>query len=364
MKLKKILKVTFLTILSLIILLAGFGYWFIGLIKADKQMYVDSREDTMPYEIPYLSEDSVAYRGKFLAVVTSTAEIGTSGKTTGYELTELSRAYYVFTANGFEVDIASPKGGNPPVVIDDDDVDIYDFAFLNDPVAQEKATNTLALEDIIIDEYEGVYFVGGKGAMFDFPDNKVIQSMVREYYESDKVVGAVCHGPAALVNVTLSNGQSLLKGKKVSSFTNEEELFLIPDAEEIFPFLLQSKLTESGATFEKGTMYLENVVIEENLLTGQNPWSTWALAESMITQLGYDPKSRLKTAEEQSVQILNTYQNEGLSKAKAIADLLISEGKPVQRELIAIHSITSAMQFELGKSVDIIRLLKHLKSKE
>lgn len=363
MKLKKILKVTFLTILTLIILLVGFGYWFIGLIKADKQMYVDSPEDTIPSEIAYLTEDSIAYRGKLLAVVTSTAEIGNSGKTTGYELTELSRAYYVFTANGFEVDIASPKGGNPPVVIDDDDVDIYDFAFLNDPVAQEKATNTLALEDIDIDKYEGVYFVGGKGAMFDFPDNKVIQSMVRDYYESDKVVGAVCHGPAALVNVTLSNGQPLLEGKKVSSFTNEEELFLIPDAEEIFPFLLQSKLTESGATFEKGTMYLENVVIEENLLTGQNPWSTWTLAESMIAQLGYDPKPRLKTAEEQSVQILNTYQNQGLSKAKDMADLLMSEGKPVQRELIAIHSITSAMQFELGKSLDIIRLLKHIKSK-
>ncbi len=362
MKLRKALKISALTILILIISLLGFGYWFMGLISSDKLIEVNPPEDTRPSDLTYLAKDSVTYRGKLLAVVTSTAEMGVSGKKTGYELTELSRAYYVFTANGFEVVIASPKGGNPPVVIDDDDVDVYDFAFMNDPVAQSKVKNTLALSDVVFDDYQGVYFVGGKGAMYDFPDDPFIQSLLKEYHESNKVIGAVCHGPAALVNVRLSNGQSLLEGKKVSSFTNEEELFLIPDAEEIFPFLLQNQLIENGAEFEEGTMYLENVVADGNLITGQNPWSTWALSEAIIAQLGYTPKPRERTAEELSVQVLNTYQKEGSEEAKKLIDQFLSEQKSVKRELIAVHSITSAMQWQLGKTIDLINLLRYLKS--
>src|SRR5690606_7203536 len=109
---------------------------------------------------------------------------------TGYELTELSRAYYVFQANGFVVDIASPLGGKPPVVIDDDDMGVFDYAFLNDSIAQKKANNTIAMQAVNADEYAAIYFVGGKGAMYDFPQNKYIQSIVRDFYESGKVIGA------------------------------------------------------------------------------------------------------------------------------------------------------------------------------
>ena len=161
----------------------------------------------------------------------------------------MARAYYVFEANGFEVDIASPQGGNPPRVIDDEDMKEYDYAFLNDAVAQNKVQNSIPMAKVDPEQYQAVYFVGGKGAMFDFPDNPHIKSLIRKYYETGKVVGAVCHGPAALVNVTLSNGKPLLANKTISSFTSEEELFLIPDAREVFPFLLQEKLTEQGANF-------------------------------------------------------------------------------------------------------------------
>lgn len=364
MKLRKILKITGLSLLVLVATVVGFGYWFMGLIAADRQNYTDNREDIKPSEIAYLSEDSIPQRGKILAVVTSTPEMGASGKRTGYELTELSRAYYVFTANGFEVDIASPKGGNPPVVIDDDDVDIYDFAFLNDPVAQAKVRESLAMEDVVFEDYQGVYFVGGKGAMYDFPENPTIQALVRTYYEENKVIGAVCHGPAALTHVSLSNGQSLLNGKKVSGFTNEEELFLIPEAENIFPFLLQDELSKSGAQFSEGTMYLENVTQDGNILTGQNPWSTWTLAESMISQLGYTPKPRAKTSEEYSVQVLVSYQNEGIAPARELIDSCIANSQPLSRELIAVHGIMSTMQWKLGKTIDMLRLLQHIKSSQ
>ncbi|WP_370086476.1 type 1 glutamine amidotransferase domain-containing protein [Ekhidna sp.] len=359
----KIIKWSAITILTLLLSLVAFGYWFMGLIAADQPINADVTQ-TIPSNLPYLNKDSVEYRGKILAIVTSTAEMGTSGKSTGYELTELSRAYYVFMANGFEVDIASPIGGQPPVVIDDDDVAEYDYAFMNDLDAQHKVKHTLALADINPSDYEGIYFVGGKGAMYDFPNNTSIQKLVRELYESDKVVGAVCHGPAALVNVTLSDGRALLTEKTVSSFTNKEELFLIPDAPEIFPFLLQDKLIESGATFKEGAMYLENVVVDGRIVTGQNPWSTWALAESMIEVMGYKPKQRPITAEENAVAVLNAYSRSGYDQAKQLLGQKLNEKTPIHRELLAVHSIISTMQWELGTTVDILRLLAYAKSME
>ncbi|MEQ8364331.1 MAG: type 1 glutamine amidotransferase domain-containing protein [Cyclobacteriaceae bacterium] len=234
----------------------------------------------------------------------------------------------------------------------------FDFAFLNDSVAQAKVTQSIAMKDVNPENYEAVYFVGGKGAMFDFPENEHIQSLVRDYYESGKVVGAVCHGPAALVNVTLSNGSPLLANRRVSSFTNEEELLLIADAAEIFPFLLQDKLTENGAKFNKGFMYLNKVSKDGNLVTGQNPWSTWEVAESIIEQLGYTPKKRAITTEENTIAILGTYEAEGYGKAKlSIDQFCTANTMSIDRELLAVHSIVAAMQFDLLKTVNLIRLL-------
>ena len=158
-RLKKILKWSLLSIAGLAIVLFAFGYWFLSLLPAAPAQSEISK--TSPRSIPYLTENPIPSRGKVLAVVTSTDTMGKSGKATGYELTELSRAYYVFQANGFEVDIASPKGGNPPVIIDDEDMGLYDFAFLNDPLAQQKAKNTLEIAAVNADDYEAIYFAGG-----------------------------------------------------------------------------------------------------------------------------------------------------------------------------------------------------------
>jgi putative intracellular protease/amidase len=313
--------------------------------------------------LSYLSENVIPKRGKILAVVTSSNTMGSSGGSTGYELTELSRAYYVFKANGFEVDIASPLGGKPPVVIDDDDMGEFDFAFLNDSIAQYKTSHTIAMNDVVAEEYQAIFFVGGKGAMFDFPDNKAIQSIVRNYYQSGKVVGAVCHGPAALVNVILDNGSSLLENKRVSSFTNKEELLLIPDAKSIFPFLLQDKLTAQGAQFNEGGMYLEKISHDKNLVTGQNPWSTWLLAETMIKQLGYTPKYRQITGEENAVKVLQVYENYGSEKAKALIKTMASqENMPMARDFIASHSIIAAMQFDVSRFYSLFRLVSYAKN--
>lgn len=357
---KKSLKWSLVSLLGLVITLFTFGYWFISLIPKP-EAHLDLSK-TATTSLPYLSENIIPNRGKILTVVTSTDQMGTSGKKTGYELTELSRAYYVFSANGFEVDIASPKGGQPPVIIDDEDMGRFDFAFLNDPLAQKKAKNTLALSQVDPNAYEAVYFVGGKGAMYDFPDNPDIQSIVRTYFESGKVVGAVCHGPAALVNVRLSNGNYLINGKSLSSFTNNEELFLIPEAKSIFPFLLEDQLVKNGAEFIEGSMYLENVVVQQNIVTGQNPWSTWKLAESMIRQMGYEPKKRRISGEENAIKVLGKYQEHGFESAKALISEMVEGEQDMNRTLIAMHGIVSGMQWDIMNTIQLIRLLKYAKN--
>ncbi len=359
---RTIIKWSLIVIGGLITTLVLFGFWFISLLP-EPMLSMEDMEKTTPADLPYLAKNITPHRGKMLAVVTSCSEMGTSGKSTGYELTELARAYYVFEANGFEVDVASPLGGEPPIVIDSDDMKVFDYAFLNDSIAQRKVTKSIGIENVDPNDYQGIYFVGGKGAMFDFPQNQYIQSIVREYYESGKVVGAVCHGPAALVNVRLSNGQYLLANRTISSFTNDEELLLIPDAKDIFPFLLQEKLTENGARFNEGPVYLNQVSQDGNLVTGQNPWSTWELAESMIEQMGYVPKMRGITAEENTVNILGSYESDGYEGAKnTIKDYCLNNNRSIDRELLAVHSIVAGMQWDIMKSADLIRLLVYSNS--
>lgn len=356
-----ILKWTLLTLVALVVILVSFGLWFKSLIPPKNDALVSAQVS----DLPYLTENVPGFRGKILAVVTSTRTMGETGKSTGYELTELARAYYVFQANGFEVDIASPLGGKPPVVIDDEDMGAYDFAFLNDTIAQHKTAHTIPLKDVIRQDYKAIFFVGGKGAMFDFPDNEDIQSIVRDYYQSNKVIGAVCHGPAALVNVTLESGKSLLENKRVSSFTNEEELLLIPDAASIFPFLLQDKLIEQGARFNEGGMYLEKVSHDKKLITGQNPWSVWPVAEAIIAELGYRPKFREITDEENAVRILLTYHKFGASKAKEmITHMLEVQKTPINRVLLAKHGIIAVMQGDVGRFFEIIGLVSFLKQRD
>ena len=365
--LKKILISILITVPVIALSLYGGKEWLKGLLP-DKAHF-QALKLTQTTDLAYVTENIPAYRGKILAVVTSAATFGEGAeaaidedtgeaKKTGYEHTELARAYWVFTANGFEVDIASPKGGKPPVVIDGEDMGAYDYAFLNDKAIQGKIENSIPLANIDPLDYEAVYFVGGKGTMFDFPDNKDVQRIAKTLYQNNKVVSAVCHGPAALVNVQLDNGEMLLANKQISGFTNEEELTLIPEAKEIFPFLLEDKLIEQGAQFQAGTTYLEKVSQDGKLITGQNPWSVWTMAEMVVEELGYEPKARKRTPEEFSVELLQTYENHGLETAK---EELRHQPESYQQILIVMHAIMAFMQFEIGKGFEIISLAEDIK---
>ena len=353
------LKKLLITLVSIIVILVACYYGAKGWVKSylPAKAHFQALKQTQTSDLEYVTENVPEPRGKILAVVTSTDSMG-DDKETGYEHTELARAYYVFIANGFDVDIASPKGGKPPVVYDGEDMGEFDYAFMNDESIQYKIDNSVPLSDINPDEYEAVYYVGGKGTMFDFPDNEDVQRITKALYQNGKVVSAVCHGPAALVNVQLDNGEMLLANKRVSGFTNEEELLLIPEAEDVFPFLLEDKLIEQGAQFKGGSNFLNQVSQDGKLITGQNPWSVWEMSEMVIKELGYEPKPRVRTPEEYSVELLLTYEKFGLDVAR---EQLRQQPESYQQILLVMHGVMAFMQFEIGKGLDIINLAEDLK---
>lgn len=307
-------------------------------------------------------------RGKVLAVVTSTgfyppAVVAGRTEQTGYELTELARFYWVLQANGFAVDIASPLGGDAPRVLDDDDMAEFDYAFLNDAAAMQKARNTIKLADVNPADYQAIYFVGGKGAMYDFPQDPDIARLVQAMVAQHKLVLAVCHGPAALVQLTNSDGTPWLHGKKVTSFTNAEELLLMSDAAQRFSFLLQSKLEQQGALFVEGPRYLPNLVIDGQLITAQNPWSVWQLAEATVRALGGEPLPRLASAEERTMQLLQIHQQQGLASAKNQIEPLLVQG-PLQRNLVLIMALVGGMAGEWTQTVSLLRLTAQIKNQQ
>ncbi len=326
-----------LVCVGVVLVLGVAGYVYAIGFRLDELPSADPR--TQPADLAYLRSAVPTSRGKVLAVVTSTGTNPNTGKRTGYELTELSRAYYVFVANGYEVDIASPLGGEPPMVLDDGLVEA-DHAFLNDPVAKRKLENSIPVLAIDPHDYAAVYFVGGKGTLFDFPENTDIQRITRAIYQGGGVVGAVCHGPAALVNVTLDDGSPLVQGKRLTGFTNAEELFLIKDARTVFPFLLQDALSEKAAQFVEGELYLDNTVVDGRLVTGQNPWSTWTTAESVISALGHVPVARERSGEEIAVGVLQRYYRDGSEAARQSR----KESPEVERRLILMHALVAGMQ--------------------
>lgn len=213
-----------------------------------------------------------------LLVLTSHDDLGGLRKT-GYYVGEAADPWKVFTDAGYAVDLASVAGGAPPEDGRNED-DPTQQAFLNDPGVAAQLQNTTSLAEVDPTEYDIVFFVGGHGTMWDFPNAADITRIGRAVYEVGGVIAAVCHGPAALVNLTLTGGQPLAAGKRVASFTNSEEAAV--GLTEVVPFLLADALTEQGATHVPGPDFTENVVTDGRLVTGQNPQSAAGVARAAL----------------------------------------------------------------------------------
>ncbi|KZN29788.1 hypothetical protein N474_16660 [Pseudoalteromonas luteoviolacea CPMOR-2] len=232
----------------------------------------------------------------------------------GYEFGELSKAYHVFQRHGIDVTIASPQGGKP-VADKYDKSTQYNQLFLQDSEALSALENTLALKNIEPSKFDGVFVVGGKGPMFDLYKHAPLQNIISQIYESKGVVGAVCHGPAALVDVQLSDGSYLVAGKRVNGFTNQEEMAFGKKWRDQFAFLLEDKLKERGAIFEKDGLMLNQVTIDGNLITGQNPFSTVDTARAMVTHLGVEALPPIEYQDDASVKLYELFlRDEVLAK--------------------------------------------------
>jgi putative intracellular protease/amidase len=224
---------------------------------------------------------------KILFVVTSHDKKGNTGEPTGFYLSEVSHPWHILHEAGYEIDFVSPLGGKAPV----DGFDLNDSinkVFWDNKEYHEKIENTMKPTEVIPDNYVSIFYAGGHGTMWDFADNKELAVIAAKIYENKGVVGAVCHGPAGLVNIKLSDGQYLVNNKKINSFTNEEEAAVKLD--NIVPFLLESKLIERGAIFEKSAPFTPHVTVDQRVITGQNPQSAQGVGEAILKELNKNDK--------------------------------------------------------------------------
>lgn len=228
---------------------------------------------------------------KILLAVSSHDVLGDTGNKTGYSVSEAAHPYHVFTSAGHEVDFVSVRGGEPPaVVFDGEENDPEVVSFLSDPVVQAKLAATRPAARVRSDGYAAIFYVGGHGAMWDFPASPDLARLALEIYQRGGVVSAVCHGPAGLVDLRLPDGSFLVAGKRVSSFTNAEEQTL--GLVDVMPFLLEDRLKERGALHTRAANYVAHTETDRRVITGQNPASAAVVAELVVAELkqvGGDP---------------------------------------------------------------------------
>lgn len=224
-------------------------------------------------------------------------------ETPGYEFDEFAKAYLVFKANGVNVDVASPQGG----AVEADKYNPgkpYNELVLKDEAIMAQLDNTLSTANLEASNYDGVFVVGGKGAMFDLPKDTSLQKLIADIYHQQGTVAAVCHGPAALVDVKLSDGSYLVANKAVNGFTNQEEYLFGKKWLPKFEFMLEDKLIERGGKFQSSDIMLNHVAVDNRLITGQNPSSTIAVAQELIKSLGITPVEMAQFRDDKTLNLV------------------------------------------------------------
>ncbi len=220
---------------------------------------------------------------KILMIVTSHDHLGSTDIRTGFWLEELAAPYLEFVGAGAEVDIASPRGGKAPVdPKSGSNPSATVKAFLAMPEAVAKLEATLKLGDVS-DVYDAYFVVGGHGVMWDLAESTTAQALLAGAFDRGRVIAAVCHGAAALVNVTLADGTPLVRGRRIAGFTNDEEAAV--KLTDIVPFALETTLIARGGRYEKGPLWGSFVVRDGRLVTGQNPASSAATARETLAAL-------------------------------------------------------------------------------
>lgn len=223
---------------------------------------------------------------KILIVLTSHDRLGDSGHKTGFWLEELAAPYYAFKDAGAAVLLASPKGGQPPLDPRSDAPDAQTAAtarFNGDAEALDALARTHRLADALEEEFDALFYPGGHGPLWDLSENADSIALIERTYAAGKPVAAVCHGPAVLRHAQGALREPLVKGKRVTAFSNSEEAAV--GLTDVVPFLLEDMLTGQGARYERGPDWQSHVVTDGWLVTGQNPASSEAAAHAVIALL-------------------------------------------------------------------------------
>ena len=245
----------------------------------------NTKEKTKNKELTTKKEQKGTMK-KVLFVITSHDELGNTGEKTGVGLEEFTGPYYFMKNKGVEITLASPKGGRPPV---DPKSELLDFQtdstkkFGKDPQAQEVFSNTVKLETVSENDYDAVFYTGGYGPLWDLADNKKSIALIEEFYENNKPIGSVCHGPAIFKNTKDSYGNPLVKGKKITAYSNSEEEAI--NFQDIVAFSVKDMLKENGGIYSKGPDWNPFAQEDGLLVTGQNPSSSELVAELLLEKL-------------------------------------------------------------------------------
>jgi putative intracellular protease/amidase len=221
---------------------------------------------------------------KILMVLTSHDQLGNTGRKTGFWLEEFAAPYFVFRDAGAQLTLASPKGGQPPIDPKSDLPENQTDAmtrFKNDQAAQTALSQTVKLADMKSEDFDTIFYVGGHGPMWDLVDNPDSIALIESFYNSGKPVAAVCHSPAVFHHVTY-NGEPLVKGKRVTGFTNGEEEAV--QLSHVVPFLVEDELKRVGGLYEKAPDWQSFAITDGRLVTGQNPASSTAAAHALLNQ--------------------------------------------------------------------------------
>jgi putative intracellular protease/amidase len=222
---------------------------------------------------------------KILMVLTSHDRLGDTGRKTGFWLEEFAAPYYVFRDADVQLTLASPKGGQPPIDPKSDVPENQTPAmarFKEDKAAREALAHTEKLADMKAEDFDTIFYVGGHGPMWDLAESAVSVALLEAFYNSGKPIALVCHSPGVLRHVTYK-GAPLVKGKRVTGFTNEEEAAV--QLTNVVPFLVEDELKRLGANFEKVQSWEPFSIVDGRLVTGQNPASSTSAAQALLTVL-------------------------------------------------------------------------------
>jgi putative intracellular protease/amidase len=223
---------------------------------------------------------------KILMVLTSHDQLGDTGKKTGFWLEEFAAPYFAFKDAGAQLTLASPKGGQPPLDPKSDEPDFQTEAthrFRKDSAAQSALASTAVLNTVRPEDYDAVFYPGGHGPLWDLAEDSYSIALIEAFIKAGKPVAAVCHAPGVLRHVKGADGQPLVKGKRVTGFTNSEEEAV--QLTKVVPFLVEDMLKEKGGIYSKGDDWASYVVEDGLLITGQNPASSQAGAEALLAKL-------------------------------------------------------------------------------